>query len=143
MRKTTESTNCPYCLSPIGEAESKVRCPVCGVVHHEECWRDNGKCSVYGCDGWQAWSGAIADKIAPKIADDISLDQEQIAVAERPTPTGPLCIKCGKPVKQGQLHCWKCGRDSHPGWLENCGGPSVIALGVLIALAMLLLKGLS
>lgn len=47
---------CPYCQSPIGDDPdgvgrlSLVACLKCCSPHHEECWRDNGKCAIYGCD---------------------------------------------------------------------------------------------
>ena len=131
-------STCPYCLSPIEDRAEKVRCPVCGVDHHAECWQANGKCSVFGCDGWQAWSSAINDKIAPRIADKIDVDirgTERRAVTEN-----PLCIDCGKPVGQGELVCGSCRRRSRPAFLENCLGPSVILLGSIVALAVLLVK---
>ena len=106
--------------------------------HHAECWRANGKCSVYGCEGWQAWSSAINDKIAPRIADKIDVD---IRGTERRAVTdNPLCIDCGKPVGQGELVCASCRRRSRPAFLENCLGPSVILLGGIVGLAMLLAK---
>lgn len=42
---------CPYCLTAIQPAERTIVCPVCETPHHEECWRDNGGCSVFGCRG--------------------------------------------------------------------------------------------
>ena len=132
-------STCPYCLSPIEEKAEKIRCPVCGVDHHAECWRANGKCSVYGCDGWQAWSSAISDKIAPRIADKI--DVEFRGTERRPVPDNPLCIECGRPVKQGQMTCRSCRKRRRPDWLENCLGPSVILLACIISLTVLLLKG--
>ena len=143
MEKVNESANCPYCLSPIEGNAERIRCPVCGVVHHAECWRTNGKCSVYGCDGWQAWSGAIADKIAPKIRGDIDIDGAETERSTSDVSAGPLCIDCGKPVRRGQLVCSSCKRGGLPGWLENCVGPSVIILGGLIAIVSLIVKGLN
>jgi len=133
-------STCPYCLSPIESKAEKVRCPICGVDHHAECWRANGKCSVYGCDGWQAWSSAIADKIAPRIADKIEVD---IRGAQRQAvPDNPLCIKCGKPVGQNQMVCTSCRWRKRPEYLDNCLGPSIILLGCFVAGIALILKGL-
>jgi len=143
MEKARESANCPYCLSPIQVNEDKVRCPVCGVDHHTECWRMNGKCSVYGCDGWQAWSGEIADKIAPKIRGSIDIDKSGTERTTVGAQTGPLCMECGEPVKHGQLVCRRCRKIGRPRYLENCMGPSVIMLGVFVGIVSLLVKGLS
>lgn len=141
MKRAKESVNCPYCLSPIEDDEEQIRCPVCGVAHHAECWHANGKCSVYGCDGWQAWSGPIADKIAPKIAGDIDIDAAGTERSASGVSAEALCMDCGKPVKRGQLVCGRCKRGDRPGWLENCTGPSVIILGGLIAIVSLIVKG--
>jgi len=132
-------STCPYCLSPIEDRAEKVRCPVCGVDHHAECWRANGKCSVYGCDGWQAWSNAINDKIAPRIAEkvDVEMGTQRQAITDN-----PLCIECGQPVGRGELTCGKCRRRHRPPWFENCVGPSVILLGGLIGLGVMLVRAL-
>jgi hypothetical protein len=102
MEKAKESPICPYCLSPIEENEEFILCPVCGVAHHAECWRMNGKCSVYGCDGWQAWDADIADRIAPRLNGEIDLEADNLELAPR-AYDGPVCMECGKPVRRGQL----------------------------------------
>jgi hypothetical protein len=43
--------SCPYCRFPLKEGAEVVRCPVCGAVHHAECWEENGGCAVVGCAG--------------------------------------------------------------------------------------------
>lgn len=142
MEKAKETTNCPYCLSPIDENAEVVRCPVCGVVHHAECWRANGKCSVYGCDGWQAWSGEIADKIAPKIQTEIDI-HDTTTKSPAATAALPRCIECGAPVKQGELTCLKCRQLSKPALVDNCAGAGVIVLAAVAVIVTLLLKGLA
>ena len=42
---------CPYCRFPIKPGEDIVVCPACKVPHHEDCWRENGGCTTYGCTG--------------------------------------------------------------------------------------------
>ena len=41
---------CPYCRAAI-EAEdgSHMYCPGCGTPHHEDCYIENGGCTVFGC----------------------------------------------------------------------------------------------
>jgi hypothetical protein len=43
--------SCPFCKDAVspGEAEGTVRCPTCGALHHADCWRDHGGCSIHGC----------------------------------------------------------------------------------------------
>lgn len=43
---------CPYCQMPIKPGALVMKCPICGIPHHNECWRENGnKCTTYGCVG--------------------------------------------------------------------------------------------
>ena len=43
---------CPYCQMPIKPGALVLKCPICGIPHHNECWRENGnKCTTYGCTG--------------------------------------------------------------------------------------------
>lgn len=143
MEKARDTSNCPYCLSPIEATEEQIRCPVCGVVHHAECWQMNGKCSVYGCDGWQSWSGAISEKIAPRIREEIDIGDGETEPVAHSQDTGPRCIECGQPVRPGQLVCPGCRGDWRPGWLENCSGPMLIMIGVFAGIVSLIVKGLS
>ena len=42
---------CPYCRMPFDEASSppKIFCTACGMPHHEDCYQENGGCTVFGC----------------------------------------------------------------------------------------------
>ncbi len=45
---------CPYCRMPFGEAGSasvppRIFCTACGTPHHEDCYQENGGCTVFGC----------------------------------------------------------------------------------------------
>ena len=44
---------CPYCRMPFEEASetvpAKIFCTACGMPHHEDCYRENGGCTVFGC----------------------------------------------------------------------------------------------
>jgi len=45
-----EAVVCPYCRMPFDEANPpKIYCTACGVPHHEDCYRENGGCTVFGC----------------------------------------------------------------------------------------------
>lgn len=41
--------SCPYCRFPLKEGAAAERCDSCNSLHHEDCWRDGGGCSVLGC----------------------------------------------------------------------------------------------
>lgn len=141
MEQTRENPTCPYCLCEIEEEEENVLCPACGVAHHTECWHTNGKCSVYGCDGYQAWNTDIAGKIAPKLTGDVHLESDELELSPR-VYDGPVCMECGRPVKRGQLTCRKCRVKQLP-FYDTCLGPSVLFLATVVTIITLLVKGLS
>lgn len=121
-----ENRGCPYCLCAVEPADDKVRCPRCGAMHHADCWETNGKCSVYGCDGWAVWSGAIGEAIAPGAARGIEISAGDLDRAG----AGEVlrCIECGDEVGPGDLVCWDCRRRSGPRWFESCLGPAALFL---------------
>lgn len=46
----SDTVVCPYCRMPFDEAgPAKVYCTACGVPHHEDCYQENGGCTVFGC----------------------------------------------------------------------------------------------
>lgn len=44
-----ELSICSICQSPIERAEATHGCPSCGLLFHEECWKENRGCAAYGC----------------------------------------------------------------------------------------------
>jgi len=140
MSTVKENKNCPYCLSPVGDQEEKVRCPKCGVIHHADCWKANGSCSVYGCDGWAQWSAEIAERIAPDAGDQVDLSPA--AVQTQDPRTAVQCINCGRPVKQGRLLCHKCSRSQLSLRMDNCFGPGLLIIVGLAVIATLVVRAL-
>lgn len=138
---TNETTNCPYCLCPISESEASVRCPKCGVIHHSECWKTNGSCSVYGCDGWAEWSEEINAKIAPNAATEVELSTEDtVQTSIRETVK---CIECGKEVSRGQLICWDCKRKQQRHFFDSCFGTGMLFIAAMISITAILVKVLA
>jgi TM2 domain-containing membrane protein YozV len=46
----SDSTACPYCRARFDEQGlTKIYCPGCGMPHHEDCYQENGGCTVFGC----------------------------------------------------------------------------------------------
>ena len=39
--------NCSYCHSDV---EKKFECKICKAVFHEDCYEENGGCSILGCE---------------------------------------------------------------------------------------------
>ena len=144
MRRANENTKCPCCLSPIAELEETVCCPECGVVHHAECWQVNGKCSTYGCEGWQRWSNETSNMIAPEIIAEIDTGDVGTEPSSKPSSERLLCMECGEPVKRGQIICLHCRiKGFRLGFIDNCTTLSVVILGGVITLAYLIMKQLS
>jgi hypothetical protein len=40
---------CPYCRTPVEDDPDP--CPTCATLHHGECLREHGRCTVLGCRG--------------------------------------------------------------------------------------------
>ncbi len=41
---------CPYCRMSFEETgPARVFCTACGTPHHEDCYQENGGCTVFGC----------------------------------------------------------------------------------------------
>ena len=67
---------CPYCRMAFDEAAPpKIFCTACGTPHHEDCYRENGGCTVFGC------------KCAP--ADDPKLQVSQSDLSAIPVAAQP------------------------------------------------------
>src|SRR5215471_18238494 len=75
----SEPAVCPYCRMPFDDqAPPKIYCTACGVPHHEDCYQENGGCTVFGC------SRAPADD--PKLQVSYS-DLNAAAVGMQPLST--------------------------------------------------------
>ena len=67
---------CPYCRMPFDEASPpRIFCTACGMPHHEDCYQENGGCTVFGC------------KRAP--ADDPKLQVSQSDLSAVSVPVQP------------------------------------------------------
>jgi Prokaryotic RING finger family 1 len=47
--KLHQTANCPYCKSPLSEMTEITQCGLCRTGHHRSCWKEYGRCSVFGC----------------------------------------------------------------------------------------------
>ncbi len=46
----SEATTCPYCrVSFDQEGLVRIYCTGCGMPHHQDCYEENGGCTVFGC----------------------------------------------------------------------------------------------
>lgn len=68
---------CPYCRMPFEEGEAatmppKIFCTACGMPHHEDCYRENGGCTVFGC------------KCAPADDPKLQVSQSELSAVSMP-----------------------------------------------------------
>lgn len=86
-------TLCPYCQTATGADSDGVPCPACGARHHEDCWRENAGCGVYGCRRAPAVEGRRAVEVPVSY-----WGQEH-----------KHCPKCGAEIMATALRCRHCG----------------------------------
>jgi hypothetical protein len=70
--KEHEGKVCPFCQTTIDADELVVICSDCQMPHHAECWRDNGRCTTYGCNGIPR----IADPFREQLHESLIYDIE-------------------------------------------------------------------
>lgn len=44
-----EDALCPYCRGMITTGEKVVSCSKCRTAHHQDCWNETDRCSIFGC----------------------------------------------------------------------------------------------
>ena len=44
-------TICPFCRVALEKTMQLIICSACGSWHHDSCWREHGRCSIFGCTG--------------------------------------------------------------------------------------------
>jgi len=82
---------CPYCRVPFDspEAPAKIYCTACGMPHHEDCYMENGGCTVFGCTRAPADDPKLqvsySDLNAAVATQPLAPVQQQVA----PLPQGP------------------------------------------------------
>ena len=89
----SDPKNCAYCQSPLEPADARVTCSACGAEAHEECWKENGGCSVYGC------------RETPQAEMRTSIE---IPMAYWGRETKP-CPACGQEILAAAVRCRHCG----------------------------------
>jgi TM2 domain-containing membrane protein YozV len=83
---------CPYCRCPLDAAAGEqLECPGCGTPHHQDCYSENGGCTVFGC------SAAPADEAKMSV----SAQEVATAVAAVATETGPTYVLFGESAAAG------------------------------------------
>jgi hypothetical protein len=86
----TVAQNCPYCREAISQ-DDLLACPGCHTPHHQACWRENGGCTVFGCQyapadepkltvsvpGMGGWQGPVAVGGEASVSYQISRNGQQ------------------------------------------------------------------
>ena len=91
---------CPYCRMPFEETgPAKVFCTACGTPHHEDCYRENGGCTVFGC----ARAPADDPKLQVSHSDlrAISMPAQPYAPVAQPYAPAPINAQPSAPSPYG------------------------------------------
>jgi TM2 domain-containing membrane protein YozV len=82
---------CPYCRMPFDEASPpRIFCAACGMPHHEDCYRENGGCTVFGC------------KCAPADDPKLQVSQSDLSAISMPVQPYVPVVQQPAPVQQYQ-----------------------------------------
>lgn len=74
---------CPYCRMPFDEASPpRVFCTACGMPHHEDCYVENGGCTVFGCKCAPADDPKL--QVSQSDLSAVSIPAQQYAPAAQP-----------------------------------------------------------
>ena len=159
MAEEKTTTECPYCLSPVGGSDDAVECESCGTVHHAECWSENGGCCVRNC-GQVVRRIELETDSVDGTADKLVLSREAVESARphRNLWTANRCIRCGGEAAEGEVHCRACAVSTVMGsehglppddpepreWNMREAWPGLVLVAVLgTALAWLIVSGVS
>ncbi len=94
--KLAVGAKCPYCQTKVRRGELIKICPFCGLPHHWECWRENGGCTTYGCEG------TLQDRgVDPAAAARRAVTGDE--------PTTRVCRNCHQEHEYRDVVCPHCG----------------------------------
>lgn len=107
------SKQCPYCHTEIKEDDMIIICPSCGTIHHESCWNKNKGCTVYGCSEQHNFFRVPDMREDDGSNTSVSANETNINdyhIVPQNSNKQNFCIKCGTPLREGQVYCHKCGK---------------------------------
>lgn len=47
--RASNEGRCPYCHQDVADGTDRVSCVACVTRHHQACWEEHRRCSVFGC----------------------------------------------------------------------------------------------
>lgn len=50
VKVKTPTSQCPFCKAGFEKGEPQSICASCLARHHQSCWKQHGRCAVFGCD---------------------------------------------------------------------------------------------
>lgn len=124
---------CPYCLSPLSDADNTVKCPICATQHHAECWQENDGCAVKNCEK-STRPRPIEIEVDAEPHTMLVLSKESVEQV-RPKVLRRIsnpCMKCGKQLPEGQLYCMECTPALEDNQDTRNVGPLLVMLLVLM-----------
>jgi TM2 domain-containing membrane protein YozV len=81
---------CPYCRMAFTESgPARIFCTACGTPHHEDCYLENGGCTVFGC------------KRAPADDPKLQVSQSDLRSVSVPSQTGAAAAPAFSGVSPG------------------------------------------
>jgi TM2 domain-containing membrane protein YozV len=79
---------CPYCRMAFDAASPpKIFCTACGMPHHEDCYQENGGCTVFGC------------KRAPADDPKLQVSQSDLSAVSMPAQQYAPVVQQAAPVQ--------------------------------------------
>jgi TM2 domain/Prokaryotic RING finger family 1 len=71
---------CPYCRAPVDAETGQLLCAGCGTPHHEDCYAENGGCTIFGC------------RCAPPEEPKVAVSAPELMVARMPGVAGASAL---------------------------------------------------
>ena len=84
---------CAICQCPLKPGEARSACPECHAEYHEDCWKENGGCAVYGCPQ------------VPQVEARRSVEIPGAFWGQENKP----CPACGREILAAAVRCRHCG----------------------------------
>lgn len=138
MKRSSSEIGCPFCLEKIDSAEPATVCPSCGTLHHKECWQSNGGCCLRDC---RQVSRNVEIEVSGDQRGRVVLSREAVESARPRRPASNPCMKCGRQVPEGQLHCAECTPEPEESADARNLGPVLLMIAVMAVLLSWLIVG--
>jgi TM2 domain-containing membrane protein YozV len=100
----SDTVVCPYCRMPFDDSgPPMIYCTACGVPHHEDCYQENGGCTVFGCARAPADDPKLQVSQSDLNAAAAAATTQMLSVQAQPqTPASPFPSRYGGPLGLAQ-----------------------------------------